>query len=108
MGKQNLKETKLVTPSKESGFFLMFGYAVRFSFAGALNFLQNWNTDKNKISKAKKEPKNAVDFIPIDTGRGITPYPRKCSGFYYIAEEEGRPHKETLKERQYLARCFRA
>ena len=41
MGKQNLKETKLVTPSKESGFFLMFGYAVRFSFAGALNFLQN-------------------------------------------------------------------
>ena len=90
MGKQNLKETKLVTPSKESGFFLMFGYAV------------------NKISKTKKEPKNAVDFIPIDTGRGITPYPRKCSGFYYIAEEEGRPHKETLKERQYLARCFRA
>lgn len=73
MGKQNLKETKLATPSKENGFFLMFGYAVRFNFAAALNFSQKWNIDKNKISKAKKKPENAVDFIPIDTGGGNNP-----------------------------------
>ena len=51
----------------------MFGYAVRFSFAAALNFSQKWNIDKNKISKAKKKPENAVDFIPIDTGGGNNP-----------------------------------
>ena len=32
----------------------------------------------------------------------------KCNTFQFEAEEVGRPHKETLKERQYLARCFRA
>ena len=33
---------------------------------------------------------------------------RKCNTFQFVAEEVGRPHKETLKEPQCLARCFRA
>ncbi len=54
-----------------------------------------------------KKPK----FLPLlllFTEWEISHFARKRSGFYSIAEEARRPHKETLKERQYLAKCFRA
>ena len=54
-----------------------------------------------------KKPK----FLPLlllFTEWEISHFARKRSGFYSIVEEVRRPHKETLKERQYLAKCFRA